>query len=133
MNALRLTPTHPLTTPDLEKCLHTIKQIIQLTQCARREGLLSLESILSDLKHPFLLRKGIGLVVDGNDRALIEAILSRYILAGQYNGFDLVNRQIIMQGVLLIQNGEHPRTIQECLIAFLGEDYYDTATQQLND
>jgi len=133
MTALRLTTTYPLTTSDLEKSLHTIKHILELSNRARKEGLLSIEDIESDHTQPFLLRKGISLVVDGTDKIHVEEILSRYILSGQYNGYQLINRQIIMQGVLLIQCGEHPRLIQESLLSFLGESFYETALHAPED
>ena len=55
-------------TPDL------IKKIIELSNVARKEGLLSLEESASDMDEPFL-KKGILLVVDGTDPDLVRGIL----------------------------------------------------------
>ena len=51
-----------------------IKKIIDLSNIARKEGLLSLEEAAADLEEPFL-KKGILLVVDGTDPDLVRAIM----------------------------------------------------------
>ena len=51
-----------------------IKKIIELSNVARKEGLLSLEEAAADLDDPFL-KKGILLIVDGTDPELVRAIL----------------------------------------------------------
>ena len=51
-----------------------IKNIINLSNVARKEGLLSLEEAAADLNEPFL-RKGILLIVDGTDPDLVRAIM----------------------------------------------------------
>ena len=51
-----------------------IKKIIDLSNVARKEGLLSLEEAAADMDEPFL-KKGILLIVDGTDPELVRAIL----------------------------------------------------------
>ena len=51
-----------------------IKKIIELSNVARKEGLLSLEEVVADMDEPFL-KKGILLVVDGTDPDLVRGIL----------------------------------------------------------
>ncbi len=51
-----------------------IRQIIDLSNIARKEGLLSLEEAASNIEDEFL-KKGIMLVVDGTDPDLVRAIL----------------------------------------------------------
>lgn len=51
-----------------------IKQIIDLSNVARKEGLLSLEEAAGDAGDDFL-KKGILLVVDGTDPELVRAIM----------------------------------------------------------
>ena len=51
-----------------------IKQIIDLSNVARKEGLLSLEEAAGNLDDPFL-KKGILLIVDGTDPELVRAIM----------------------------------------------------------
>lgn len=51
-----------------------IRKIIELSNIARKEGLLSLEEAASDLADDFL-KKGILLIVDGTDPELVRAIM----------------------------------------------------------
>lgn len=51
-----------------------IKKIIELSNIARKEGLLSLEEAAADMDEPFL-KKGVLLVVDGTDPDLVRAIM----------------------------------------------------------
>lgn len=57
-----------------------IKNIIDLSNVARKEGLLSLEEAAADLDEPFL-KKGILLVVDGTDPDLVRAILETELVS----------------------------------------------------
>ena len=52
----------------------TIKQIIELSNVARKEGLLALEESANNLEEPFM-KKGILLIVDGTDPELVRAIM----------------------------------------------------------
>lgn len=52
----------------------TISTIINLSNVARKEGLLALEEASNDIEDPFL-KKGIMLVVDGTDPELVRGIL----------------------------------------------------------
>lgn len=51
-----------------------IKKIIELSNVARKEGLLSLEEAAGDIEDAFL-KKGILLIVDGTDPELVRAIM----------------------------------------------------------
>ena len=51
-----------------------IQKIIELSNVARKEGLLSLEEAASDMDEQFL-KKGILLIVDGTDPDLVRAIM----------------------------------------------------------
>lgn len=51
-----------------------IKKIIELSNVARKEGLLALEEASNDIDDPFL-KKGILLIVDGTDPELVRAIM----------------------------------------------------------
>lgn len=52
----------------------TIKKIIELSNVARKEGLLALEEVASSLDDEFL-KKGLLLIVDGTEPELVRAIL----------------------------------------------------------
>lgn len=57
-----------------------IRKIIELSNIARKEGLLSLEEAASDLDEPFL-KKGILLIVDGTDPELVRAIMETELVS----------------------------------------------------
>lgn len=61
-------------TPRHTDQVQLILTLVQFSERARREGLLSLEDDLANLDEPFL-RKGIQLVVDGTDPELVRNIL----------------------------------------------------------
>lgn len=57
-----------------------ITKIIELSNVARKEGLLSLEEAAGDLEEPFL-KKGILLIVDGTDPDLVRAIMETELVS----------------------------------------------------
>ena len=57
-----------------------ITKIIELSNVARKEGLLSLEEAASDLEDPFM-KKGILLIVDGTDPELVRGILETELMS----------------------------------------------------
>lgn len=57
-----------------------IQKIIDLSNIARKEGLLSLEEAATDLDEPFL-KKGILLIVDGTDPDLVRAIMETELVS----------------------------------------------------
>ena len=57
-----------------------IGKIIELSNQARKEGLLSLEEAATDLEEPFL-KKGILLIVDGTDPELVRAIMETELVS----------------------------------------------------
>lgn len=67
-----------------------IKKIIDLSNVARKEGLLSLEEAASDLDEPFL-KKGILLIVDGTDPDLVRAIMETEMISVEGRHKNLIN------------------------------------------
>ena len=57
-----------------------IAKIIELSNVARKEGLLSLEEAASDIDDEFL-KKGILLIVDGTDPELVRAIMETELVS----------------------------------------------------
>lgn len=57
-----------------------IQKIIELSNVARKEGLLSLEEAAADLNDPFL-KKGILLIVDGTDPELVRGIMETELVS----------------------------------------------------
>lgn len=52
----------------------TIAELVRYAEVARREGILSLENLMGEMKDPFIVR-GVKMAVDGTDPELIRAIL----------------------------------------------------------
>ena len=56
-----------------------INSIMDLSNVARKEGLLALEEASNNLEDPFL-KKGVGLIVDGTDPELVRSILETELI-----------------------------------------------------
>lgn len=54
--------------------VQTIKDLVRYAEVARREGILSLENLISEMKDPFIVR-GVKMAVDGTDPELIREIM----------------------------------------------------------
>jgi hypothetical protein len=79
------------------------------------------------------LRKGLQLVLEGVQPSLVKTTLEYYILSGSYTGKDLLERCIIMEGVLAIQKGVNPQIIQELLLALFGEKGQEAYEAEFGD
>jgi hypothetical protein len=113
-----------------KECLEVLNLIVSLAEKARKSGLLALEASIEQIQ-PFLLRKSIQLITNGIEPGAVRDILATYIMAGDYRGKELLIRHMIMEGILMIQAGEHPRLIGIKLTAFLGESYTETVEKSL--
>ena len=182
-----------------------IRKIIELSNVARKEGLLSLEESASDMDEPFL-KKGVLLVVDGTDPDLVRGILETEMecidtrhksLVGFWetmgsmgpawgmigtlvglvnmlnnmsdassigpsmavalittlygsllanwicaptaaklkadNAVEMMQKQVMIEGLLSIQAGENPRVIEEKLKSFLAPKDRDSASSEGGD
>ena len=81
----------------------------------------------------FLLRKGLQLVLEGVNPQMVETTLQNYILSGKHVGKEFLQRCIIVQGVLSIQNGVNPTIIKELLLSLFGENSYEIYEQEFGD
>jgi len=84
---------------------------------SRREGLLSIEDDISNLSNS-ILRQGVQLVVDGTHPNFVRNILETKIIAANPRGKELLCFLIVLEGVLMIQDGANPRLVKETLFAF---------------
>jgi chemotaxis protein MotA len=69
-----LNKTVPIVIENDLDCLNTIRLLVRLSEKARREGLLALESNIMHIRDEFI-KKGLNLSVDGTDVGLITQIL----------------------------------------------------------
>jgi hypothetical protein len=114
------------------QCIALVSQIVVMAKKAKRNGLLALVQEAEET-NSFLLRKGLQLVLEGVQPALVKTTLEYYILSGSYTGKDLLERCIIMEGVLAIQNGINPQIIQELLISLFGENGHEAYEAEFGD
>lgn len=102
------------------QCLELVSEILHLANKARNYGLLSLGKEAEE-SPVFQLRKGLQLALDGVKSEMARMILELYILTEDTTGKDLLESCIIMEGVIGILEGTHPKLLKEILLSFLGQ------------
>jgi len=104
-----------------KECMALVAEIVGMANKAKRNGLLSLVHEAEETPH-FLLRKGLQLILEGVNPEIVEKTLQYYIQSGKYQGKALLERYLIMEGVIAIQHGINPTVIRELLLSLFGED-----------
>lgn len=105
-------------------CISTLDMIIETSKKAHSKGLLALEEEVN-LQQNKLFQKGIELLLYGIEPFELRNILENYITVGNYSGKELLERILIVEGILAIQQGDYPWVIREKLISYFGEDCLD--------
>ncbi len=108
---------------DKIECISTIKDIIDLANIARREGLLALENVVQNNNYPILLKKLITLIIDGTDPEIVQKVSDAYMISGNYNGKECLKNILIIEGCLMIQQGVNPTLIIKILLEYLGNEF----------
>jgi hypothetical protein len=116
---------------DKRHCLDMVSYLLSLAKKARTYGMLALAKDAEETPS-FLLRKGIQLATDGAKPQVVRSVLEFYILSGNYSGRELLERCIILEGVLAIQDGLHPKLLTELLLSFFGEQEYSGFKDELS-
>lgn len=101
--------------------IRLVETLTSLSERARSEGLLALETEIPALK-PAYLQLGIQLIVDGTEEDLIREILTVARHAGGLTDQDRAIRLVIESGVMGIFAGVNPMALRTQLMAFLGEE-----------
>ncbi len=104
----------PLSTRDTEEMIRAFRM---MAETARREGLLSLETIIDNHVDDELTKLGLQLIVDGTDPNYVREITTtrkKALLAALEKRLD-----IIITAVLGIQSGDNPAILEEKCRAFL--------------
>lgn len=109
-----------------------VAEIVSMANKAKRNGLLSLVHEAEETSH-FLLRKGLQLVLEGVNPGIVKKTLQYYILSGKYQGKALLERCLIMEGVIAIQHGINPTVIRELLLSLFGENASATYELEYDD
>jgi hypothetical protein len=117
---------------DKRDCLKVVEILLNLSKKARTYGMLSLAKEAEE-DSSFLLTKGIQLATDGAKPQVVRSVLEFYILSGNYVGKELLERCLILEGVVAIQEGLHPKLLKELLLSFFGEEDYEIFEDELNE
>jgi hypothetical protein len=104
-----------------QQCVELAADMVDLATKGRRSGLMALMQEAEE-NPSFLLRKGLQLILDGVKPDIVREILEFHIGAGNYSGRELLERCLILEGVLALQNGVHPKIVKELMMSLLGED-----------
>jgi len=102
----------------------TIRDLVRYAEVARREGILSLENLITEMKDPFIVR-GVKMAVDGTDPELIKTIMDTELEALMERHFqgkqmlDLIGRYAPAFGMIgtllgliaMLQNMDDPSKI----------------------
>ncbi len=98
--------------------IRAAKDIMALADLARREGLLALEDKVQNISSDFLQHLII-LVVDGNCPEIIAEIATNIYWTKAPNGADAMTDYMFMRGILGIQDGINPRTLEDILLSLM--------------
>lgn len=123
--------------PDEVDPVNAIKNIIELANAARKDGLLSLDDKSASMNDEFL-RRGIMLVVDGTDQELVRNILEADIglveerhkvnidiwelMAGQFPAWGMIGTLVGL--VIMLQNMDDPSSIGPKMAVALITTFY---------
>ncbi len=105
---------------DQESLVPLVLQLKKLSELVTKQGILSLENELIQIKDRFL-NLGIQLIIDKVEPENIQDILDSDIYYNPSNGRELLKKIIIREGLLRIQAGDTPRNILICTRVFLAK------------
>ena len=115
-----------LSEEEQKEIFELIRKCVELSEQARREGILALEDGLNDLpkqvkgKCGLYIQLLLRLVVDGTDGEAIRFIGDNYIVSSCETDFERLSFCVIEEGVLSIQCGDNPRILAHKLLSFTG-------------
>jgi flagellar motor component MotA len=115
-----------------EFLMELINYFVNLSEKAYREGLLSLEDDVENIDN-FFLKKGLKLITNGTDPEIVRSILETYIYSSDLKGKELLEKMIILEGVLAIQSGDKPNIIFEKLASYFGEDCHHLLNEKFSE
>ena len=95
-----------------------INRMVTFCKDARKEGILSLEKDLPDIKD-FFLSLGLKMLLSGYDAVIIKKTLNNLIIAENYQGIELLKKLIIKDGLFVLQEGYNPSVVEIMLYGYL--------------
>ncbi|EMJ65220.1 MULTISPECIES: hypothetical protein [Leptospira] len=108
---------------DREESLQTLGMMLELIEKCYVFGKYFFIDAFNSEEHPFLLKKGFDLMGIGMDPENVSNILERYIISGNYEGKELLERIIILEGIETIQKELFVSIFLEKVASYFGESY----------
>jgi len=105
-----------------KKCIEVVVKALNLSEKARREGLLALEESINEetYKDRNIFYYGMRLIIDGTDASFIDKLLSNMI-SHEKNKQKKLLKELQKQACLLIQEGTNTRLIEIMLLSLLND------------
>ncbi|MTI47896.1 MAG: helix-turn-helix domain-containing protein [Firmicutes bacterium] len=123
MNKLNINERIKCNSNEKRECLNTLGMILEASKKAHKKGLLALEEDTNAISNKFF-KKGLELVLYGMEPLVIREVLENYIIVGDYKGKELLERVLMLEGILSIQQGDYPWVIREKLCSYFGAFYW---------
>ncbi|WP_061218508.1 LIC10244 family PerRA/PerRB upregulated protein [Leptospira weilii] len=108
---------------DREESLQTLGMMLELIEKCYVFGKYFFIDAFNSEEHPFLLKKGFDLMGIRMDPENVSNILERYIISGNYEGKELLERIIILEGIETIQKELFVSIFLEKVASYFGESY----------
>ena len=105
-----------------EASLPLVQKMLEYSALSRRRGILAFENVLDNEQDAFL-KTALQMAADAVHPQVIENKLNDTIKTDNPAGAQLLERQIITQGVLSIVEGENPRIIAKKITSLFGDNY----------
>ena len=114
-----------MTDSTLQNCLRLVNLLARLQEKARTEGLLSLETDVTMLREP-LLQYGLRFVLEGVDAKTLRLRLEARLMELTEGRSPPPEAIILLEGILLMQDGEHPIRLKQKLAPLFGDVFWKT-------
>jgi flagellar motor component MotA len=108
----------------MELLIGTVEKVEQLSDVARKEGLLALEmeiSNLEDIPGKKYYKDLFMLIIDGTEPDRVKDMALLKYFSSVLTDYEAVQYLIIAKGALMIQEGENPRIIEQTLLYMIPE------------
>ncbi|EMJ92143.1 LIC10244 family PerRA/PerRB upregulated protein [Leptospira alstonii] len=111
------------TDKDREQSLQVLGTMLELSEKCYVFGKYFFIDTFDSEEHPFFLRKGFDLMGIGMDSENVGNILKGYIVSGNYEGKELLDRIIMLEGIETIQRELPISVFLEKVASYFGESY----------
>ena len=109
---------------DRQKIMELIMDIIYLSNKVHRLGILSLDDDAPSLR-PEFLRKAILFMIEGFNAEELRSLLDFDLHQTEDSERELLEKQIIKEGILYILNGDDGKILFEKIILILGDHFFE--------